>query len=210
MPLMPQDREAFAAMLSAVAEIYGKALTPQLIAIYWQALAPYDLAAVRKALDMHVRNPDTGQYWPKPADVIRMLGGTTEDAALQAWATAERAIRRIGGYESVVFDDPLIHRCIEDMGGWQKLCETLEEELPFRAREFSARYRGYAMRRDIPQYPSHLIGRFEADNSARGYDAPAPVLIGDPDACRRVLEAGGGDRLRVARRAGAAAAIAHA
>lgn len=197
MPLKPQDREAFATMLGAVATIYAKELTPELVAIYWQALAPYDLAAVRQALDRHVKNPDAGQFWPKPADLIRMLGGTTADAAMSAWVTVERAIRRVGGHESVAFDDPLIHRCIDDLGGWSKLCETAEAELPFRSRDFVNLYRGFAMRREIPAYPSHLIGRFEAQNRRNGHRVAPPVLIGDPATCRKVLEGGGGHQLRI-------------
>ncbi|MFO0207809.1 MAG: DUF6475 domain-containing protein, partial [Betaproteobacteria bacterium] len=113
-------------MLSAVAAVYGREITPEVTAIYWAALAPYDLGAVRQAFDRHVRNPDAGQFLPKPADLIRMLGGTTADSAMQAWAKVEKAIRRVGGHESVVFDDALIHRCIDDMGGWVKVCDTLE------------------------------------------------------------------------------------
>jgi len=84
-------------MLSAVAAVYGREITPEVTAIYWAALAPYDLAAVRQAFDRHVRNPDAGQFLPKPADLIRMLGGTTADSAMQAWVKVERAIRRVVG-----------------------------------------------------------------------------------------------------------------
>ena len=99
MPLRPTDSDTFGAMLSAVAAVYGREITPEVSAIYWAALAPYDLAAVRQAFDRHVRNPDAGQFLPKPADLIRMLGGTTADSAMQAWAKVERAIRRVGGHD---------------------------------------------------------------------------------------------------------------
>jgi hypothetical protein len=143
-------------------------------------------------------SPDSGQFMPKPADLIRMLGGTSLDAAMQAWAKVERAIRRVGGHESVVFDDPVIHRCIEDMGGWLKLCGTLEDDLPFRAKDFQNLYRGFAMRREIPDYPKHLIGRFEAQNRQSGQPIAPPVLIGDPDVCKQVLKIGrDGSGLRI-------------
>ncbi len=190
MPLRPTDSDTFGAMLSAVAAVYGREITPEVTAIYWSALAPYDLGAVRQAFDRHVRNPDAGQFLPKPADLIRMLGGTTADSAMQAWAKVEKAIRRVGGHESVVFDDALIHRCIDDMGGWVKLCDTLEADLPFRARDFQALYRGFAMRRERPEYPPRLVGRFEAGNRVLGQAVAPPVLIGDPEACQRVLAIG--------------------
>jgi hypothetical protein len=190
MPMQAKDGDVFAGMLAAVAAIYGREMTPEVTAIYFAALAPYDLAAVRQAFDRHVKNPDSGQFMPKPADLIRMLGGTTADSAMAAWTKVERAIRRVGGGNDVVFDDPVIHRAIEDMGGWMKLCAVLEEELPFRAKEFQNYYRGYVARREQPEYPRVLVGMYSTYNSARGYASAPPVLIGDVEACRKVMQIG--------------------
>lgn len=185
--MLDSDRSMFASMLTAVAGIYGREVTPQTVAIYWNALQGYDLAAVRQAFDRHVKNPDTGQFMPKPADLIRMLGGTTQDAALAAWAKVARAMRLVGSYASVTFDDPMIHAVIGDMGGWVRLCETLEDEMPFRGREFENRYRGYALRREIPPHCARLVGRTEAVNAVLGYTDAEPVLIGAIERCRQVI-----------------------
>lgn len=197
--LTEPDRKPFAQMLGAVASLYGRELSRDLLAIYWQALAPYDLAQVRRALDRHVRNPDAGQYMPKPADLLRMLDGTPTDAAMSAWAKVERAIRLVGGNESVVFDDPLIHRCIADLGGWIRLCETKTEDMPFRARDFQTMYAGFHGRRELPPFPPALAGRFEAYNGAHGHAVDPPVLIGDQEACRAVLAGGQTSHLQIFR-----------
>jgi hypothetical protein len=173
------------------------------IDLYWSALQQFDLSAVRQAFDRHVKSPDAGQYMPKPADLIRMLGGTSQDTAMQAWAKVERAVRRVGGHESVVFDDAIIHRCVEDIGGWIKLCATTEEDLPFRARDFQVLYRGFAMRREAPPYPAHLIGRFEAQNRMAGQKVAEPVLIGNPHDCRQVLRLSTGNPVQITRAADA-------
>lgn len=207
MPLRPHEKEAFVDMMTAAAAIYGRDVSPTLIQLYWNALAPYDLSAVRQAFNRHVTNPDTGQFWPKPADLIRMLGGSSLDAAMQAWATVERAIRLVGGYESVVFDDPIVHRCIDDMGGWQKLCEGTEDELPFVAKKFENLYRGYALRRENVAYPGRLIGRFEAKNRIQGHPVEPPVFIGDPQKCQQVLKMDTGHGLRITHAGEAAAAL---
>jgi hypothetical protein len=203
MPLRQSDRSAFVEMLTYVGALYGRDVSPGVIDLYWSALAPYDLPAVRQAFDRHVKSPDAGQFMPKPADLIRMMGGTSQDAAMQAWAKVERAVRRVGGHESVVFDDAIIHRCVEDMGGWVKLCATTEEDLPFRARDFQALYRGFAMRREAPPYPAHLIGRFEAQNRMAGQKVAEPVLIGNPHDCRQVLRLSTGNPVQITRAADA-------
>lgn len=208
MPLQDRDLDAFLDMLSTVAAIYGREVTPAVTAIYWQALAPYDLAAVRQAFDRHVKNPDSGQFMPKPADLIRMLGGTTEDSAIAAWARVEKAARSVGGYESVVFDDPVIHRAIDDMGGWVKLCATPEDELPFRAKDFQNLYRGFTRRREIPDYPRRLMGKFEAENLRNGQPVAPPVLVGDQQTCRLVYRQGVTSTLKVNKAADVAALLA--
>jgi hypothetical protein len=38
---------------------------------------------------------------------------------------------QVGAYQSVVFDDPLIHLVLEDLGGWIKICSTLIKDLIF-------------------------------------------------------------------------------
>jgi hypothetical protein len=199
MPLRdPEDRRPFAAMLKAIAELYGRDLSAAVVGMYWSALAPYNLAAVRLAFDRHARNPDSGQFMPKPADLIRMIDGGTADSAAAAWAKTMAAVRRVGGHESVVFDDPLIHRCVEDMGGWPKLCEGKVDDEPFRQRDFTTLYRGYTVRREIPPYPPRLIGRFEAANRAQGFEPAPPMLVGDQAACLAVSRNGtAGARLQI-------------
>lgn len=92
------DYEEFSGMVGAITELYGRAASEFAITIWWGALRQYDLAAVRQAFDRHVRNPDTGQFAPKPADLIRMMGGTTQDSALgpasSRWAAPWSACRR--------------------------------------------------------------------------------------------------------------------
>ena len=188
--MQQSEFDAFSEMLQAVAEYCGKPLSPGVIAIYWQGLKDLDLPAVRHALNAHVQNPDTGQFMPKIADVRRMLGGTTQDSALRAWAKVDKAVRHVGPYASVAFDDALIHRVLHDMGGWVGLASKTEDEWPFVAKEFENRYRGYAMRNERPEYPPALTGIAEADNARRGLRSDPPRLIGDASKAEAVMQGG--------------------
>ena len=188
--MQQHEFDAFSEMLQAVAEYCGKPLSPGVIAIYWQGLKDLDLPAVRHALNAHVQNPDTGQFMPKIADVRRMLGGTTQDSALRAWAKVDKAVRHIGPYASVAFDDALIHRVVHDMGGWVGLGSKAEDEWPFVAKEFENRYRGYPMRNERPEYPPVLTGIAEAENVRRGLRSDPPRLIGDASKAEAVMQGG--------------------
>ncbi|WP_219117090.1 DUF6475 domain-containing protein [Janthinobacterium sp. UMAB-56] len=184
------DYEDFAGMVGAITELYGRAASEFAITIWWGALRQYDLAAVRQAFDRHVRNPDTGQFAPKPADLIRMMGGTTQDSALVAWAKVDRALRVVGPYRSVVFDDSLIHRVLVEMGGWVSLGAKTEQEWPFVGKEFENRYRGYRMRNERPDYTPVLVGMTEAQNQRAGFGVEPPMMIGDQKLAARVMAGG--------------------
>ena len=188
--MQQNDFDDFVDIIQAVSEQYGKRMSDSLIALYWQGLKDYDLAAVRDALGRHIRNTDTGQFMPKIADIIRMLQGSSLDSALSAWAKVDRAVRQVGPYETVVFDDPIIHRVLHDMGGWIGLGNKTDEEWPFVAKEFENRYRGFKARNERVEYPSTLIGIAEAHNAKEGRKVSPPMLIGDESKASQVLMGG--------------------
>ena len=186
-----QDTAKFAKIMVTLGEYYGREISDGLIDTYWRGLSHLEIDEVREALNRHMQNPDAGQFMPKIADIARMVAGSTQSAALIAWSKVDRGVRSVGVYESVVFDDPLIHRVITDMGGWVAMGNKTEDDWPFVAKEFENRYRGYAMRSERPDYPKVLIGMAEAQNSQLGFKSTAPRLIGEPDRARLVYRQGG-------------------
>lgn len=185
-----EDKPEFAGLMVSIGEYYGREISDGLIGMYWQGLRHYDLAAVRDAINRHVANPDSGQFMPKIADIGKMLAGTTQDAALRAWAKVDQAARRVGTYRDVAFDDPLIHRVLHDMGGWVALGSKTEDEWPFVAKEFENRYRGFRARSDTPEYPPFLSGIAGMHNRLNGFKADPPMLIGNPTKAQEVMRLG--------------------
>ena len=191
--MLENEREQFFALVSDVHAFYRVECTPFALGVWWEAFKHFDLLAVRGAMNRHAVNPDNGQFVPKPADIVKLIGGTSQDSALIAWSKAEKAIRSVGPYRSVVFDDALIHAVVSDMGGWSELTSVSEKELPFKAKEFENRYRGYKTAGGVESYPPRLICLAEMTNSCSGQRIDPPVLIGNPDKARAVLN-GGVDR----------------
>ena len=185
------DYEDFINVMQLVSEQYGKTPSEGLISLYWMGLKNYEFPAVREAIGRHLANTDNGQFMPKIADIIRMLQGSSMDAAFSAWTKVDKAVRTVGPYESVVFDDPLIHRVLHDMGGWLFICDKTDDDWPFVAKEFENRYRGFKSRNDRVEYPAKLIGIFEKENSTTGKKVAEPLLIGDSTKAQRVLLGGG-------------------
>jgi hypothetical protein len=184
------DRKRLAHCLLAASELYGKAVSEPVADIWWNALRGHDIEAVETAFQRHMTNPDTGQFMPKPADIVRMLAGTTQDSAMVAWAKVDKAMRTVGTYQSVVFDDPLAMRVLQDMGGWIALGTKDGDEWPFVANEFRTRYQGFKMRGEVPEYPTRLPGISDADRARKGLPLGDVVLIGDSSKAMNVANGG--------------------
>lgn len=184
------ELERFSSLLTDVLAFYRQDVSPFALDVWWQACQPFDFEQVSGAMSAHAIDAERGQWAPKPADIVRQLHGTHTDRSLIAWGKVMDAAQRVGAYESVCFDDGLIHATVEDIGGWVTLCRTQTDELPFLQKRFCDSYRAYARRPDVA-YPAILIGEHARNNALRGYATAGPMLIGNPDRAQQVLTHGG-------------------
>ncbi len=181
-----EDYGAFVAVMSAVAETLGyPKLAENGMKLFFDLLKPYTFEQVTRALRAHLLE---SPYMPKPVDIISRIDGSVDDRAIKAWHRVLEAARQHGAYESVKFDDPVIHFCIERMGGWQKVCMMTEDELPFRERDFRELYKlGKNVGWD--HVPAYFCGFHERNNRMCGYDEFIPQLVEIGDECQRRLKA---------------------
>ncbi len=193
--MVEEDRIRFLSTVTALSEMYRHELSDSLIELYWRALVPYSIEAIEDAAARYMASPDDIQIMPRPGSLIRLMGGTTKDAALLAWTKVDRAVREVGTYYSVVFDDPMIHRVIADMGGWTRFEHTNDKEWPHVGREFENRYRAYCMNKVESAYPSKLIGVGESYNRQHGYQIQPPRVIGNVEHARLTYAGGSRDAI---------------
>lgn len=184
-----QDRGDFYEALKAAFDVYGKSIGSGAMSVYFDALADYELSSITLGLTRHLRDPSAGQFAPKPADIIRNIEGRSDDAAMLAWVKVRKSMGAVGAWNSIAFDDPIIHAVLIDLGGWPKMCSTLTNDLPFLAKDFERRYSAYKSRHAIPtECPRYLVGLSEGANSEKGYQTDPPVLVGDKNNAMLVLE----------------------
>lgn len=192
--MLKENLPEFTAMLIRVSRAFSKELNQDLVNFYWEMLRDFSFAEVQEAIRIYGTNPDTGKFFPLPADIVAAIKGNSREQALLAWTKVDTTSQSVGGYESIAFDDALIHVVIEDMGGWQKLCATSNAAMPFVAKEFQERYRGYVIHSPT-RHPSYLVGIIESQNSRHNYRHSPPVLIGDKAQALRVIATGSGTAL---------------
>ena len=182
----------FEMLLNGIYEFYNKKPNDFVRDVWWAAMRGYDYDAVRDAMNRHLMNPDSGQFLPKPADIVKMIDGGTADSALVGWSKFDKAVRSVGPYMSIVFDDPIIHRVIEDMGGWTSFATKTDDEWPFIKNEFVTRYRGYSTRKVAIEYKPKMLGMIDADRESKGlaHDANVLRLVGDVAKAADVMRLG--------------------
>jgi len=188
--MIDNDKREFAEIWGAAWAMYGKSVSPQLLSIAFEALRAYSIEEVRIGLTRHIQSPDTGQFFPKPADIIKHIDGNSKSKALIAWHKVDKAIRQIGAWTSVMFDDALIHKVISDMGGWCELCKVDDKEYPFRQKDFLTRYQSYLLRNDVGDYPRLLTGIADQQNHQKGFAMQRPIAVGETKEASQVYAKG--------------------
>ena len=173
--MQEQDKAAFRDMMMAAGEVYGREITKPLLQMYFAALYQYGIDQAHVAMMAHMQNPDSGQFFPKPADLIRQISGTSkqqesaiEDKASIAWACIERDIRRIGSYGTLKLDDKQALAAVKAIGGWQSLCQTETSKMEWKRKEFIRMYETFE-RTPLDALPASLPGRIEmSEKKAQG------------------------------------------
>lgn len=129
----------FSACLLKTYLIYDKPVSAAFCEAFFEVVQHYPLAAVQSAMHKHLTDPDSGQFPPKPADILKNMQGTGGSKSAYAWGLVLKAIR--AGANSPQFpNDPAIRPAIHSLGGWQRLKMMDWKDEPFLAKRFEEVY----------------------------------------------------------------------
>lgn len=185
--MQPKDKKEFVDRVCALLTFYEKPVTDDILGIWWNALSNLTIEEVAAGFSAHVQHPDQGRFAPKPADIIALCNGKSDGNAVSAWAKVEKAIKSSGAYYDVVFDDPLIHICVEQMGGWLKLCNTQsEKDLIFVGNDFKAKYKSMNGSLGSVEKPPCLRGLINIENRKSKHPMIPPRVYGDRQKAEQV------------------------
>lgn len=135
------EKSDFASAITSVSAIYNHRLDKGAANIYWHILKDYGINNIKKALYSHLKDPENGKFFPKPCDIIQIIDGKPSDKAILAWAKlfkffSDNTINE----KPVIFDDPIIHYCVDVMGGIYKIRSAKLSEEGFKRKEFIDTY----------------------------------------------------------------------
>jgi len=167
------DMKEFTEMLDFMAEGLGVDMTAVKYRFYFAALSDIPIADIIKAANYIAR---TATFFPKPVDFRNAINGNQDEAAISAWEKVLKGKSKAGQYQSVQFDDPIIHSVIKLMGGWGALCRLEgHDDEKWQRIDFEKTYK--AMQGLNKDHPAYLPGAAEVDNGARGIEYKKPVIV---------------------------------
>ncbi len=174
------DRQEFAMLMTGIAENFGAQLSKPGMVLRFDALRGFSIEQVRAACNSVIRTRKYRQM-PTTAEFLEHLeGGNVEDLAMMEAAKVLQAIKGVGGYRSVAFDNATTQAVIEyGFGGWVKMCADLDADKEhWFLKDFAKTYGAYS--RQGVSLTGHLAGRSEIANGAGIYaDKVRLELIGD-------------------------------
>jgi hypothetical protein len=188
MGMMSQDEKLLLSeKIVSMLGIYGRTASVDVIDIWLTVLSEHDLREVLTAMSRYVGDPELGRYPPTPAGIRALLVPGIKAQALRAFDAVVDAIKAIGPYEHVAFDDPAIHLVVEDLGGWAAVNAWTDDDLKYRQNDFVARYEGHVRAPGHAHVPV-LRGLASGDDVRR---------IGDADKASVVMITPKQDRVRI-------------
>jgi len=152
------DKKKFAELLLLAAEVTGFKMADSTNKSYFAVLKNITIEQFESAINAHLVDPNEGMFFPKPANIMRQLHGTTkqqdaeqESLAELQWMRVESAIRLTGSHNTPRFKDAITAAVISSMGTWPDLCATSIEQLVWKRKDFIRMYN------DFKHKPMHLL-----------------------------------------------------
>jgi hypothetical protein len=88
--MKPNDFDAFATLISEVAEYYGRKLTTGAMQIYWKALVAFDFEMVKSLMSEHIK---TSKFMPSVAELLDALKAMDGRPGVEeAWSICAKSL----------------------------------------------------------------------------------------------------------------------
>ena len=171
--------EEFGVVFGIMCEYFNAQPSEGLSKIYFETFKGWIIEDFKKACQK-VMETRVYNGLPKIQEIQEGLTGKIEDAVAIAYQTLMNTLRDHAYWDTVIFEDGVIGKTVETMGGWFEISQWTIEEWKFRKKEFDTLY--LANFRAGNTSPVKMVGLFESENAVKGFekDIPEAISIGTP------------------------------
>ena len=145
------DEKVFRQGIYLIETITGKAFGKNQVEIYRTLLEDIPESKFITGINNMLRERVFSNL-PMPAEIREYSLGLKEDEMMvrinRAKLLLNKGISKAGIYNDVVFEDPVIHLCIDSIGGWINFCKKSSKEVEDWLKwDFSKLYRSFSTRK---------------------------------------------------------------
>ena len=164
-----EDKNKFKEVMTTISINYNESIDNAKLRLWWTIFNHYPIQTFEKAVYDHITCPDAGMFSPKPANITKMIQGTTkqndqniESEAELAWTSVMNAIRGEGSYKTPKFKNPKISPTLSAMTNWAQLCGCSVSDLDWKKKEFISLY-STITKTELEMLPAEIRGRIELE-----------------------------------------------
>lgn len=115
--MQTSDFGRFKSIMTGLAELYQRQLSPDLLDIYWNAMSDWDIADFNRTASALAKQ---NTFMPRPADFNSVKIAASSDSATEAWLAALTCIKS-GDYHRGVTPGGLIDKAVIAVGGYRTI-----------------------------------------------------------------------------------------
>ena len=181
--------EGFSQVMETITEIYPKDSPNENAQKIYFLIFKKNFETDEQLMEATLKVLETRVFtsFPKPAEFLEAckLKVDIESEITQSIIQIKETIKKIGAYENVCFDNPIIHKCIQScFGSWVKLCKMeIKEYNELFKWDFPKIYKYYRENK-LKDIPIYLEGAKTHLNSLQGIEEETTVkYIGNKVKC---------------------------
>lgn len=182
------ERDLFLKRFLGLCELLGVAADEFKTELYFRALSAFSAQDVVRGIDKAITQC---RFFPKPVELVELIQGCPEDIAEVEAGKVIEAVKRVGSWTSVAFDNAVTAAVVQQgFGGWVKLCSdlTANDEKWFR-KDFCRLYVNFS--RQNMRVTGALAGQASIANSAHcNSHEDSVALVGDTQKAQAILTTG--------------------
>ena len=198
--MKPDDLTAFTSIMDFLGQMFTGLPNEKIINVWFEWLKGFDIVDIKRAAK-ETAEQRKYQTFPTFAEFYERVTGRAGAVGVDAMADwqavqVKKAVKEIGYFWTVVFDDSVTHAVIRDVyNGWPKLCEYVNrEDRPWFLRDFATHYKhlhecGQRAHGRLPG-EAESVGVMENGKHVR-FDPERHIrMIGNPEKCSEILALG--------------------
>jgi len=159
-----EDYNKFKTVIAGMCEVYDRVPSEVLLQVFWEDFKELTIDEFSKAVSDHRKDPDQGMFFPKTANLMKQIKGSSkqqhrsiEERAELAWSEITTHLQRKGPYKTFTSKDGVSLAAFHAVGGMSKLSTADYEKMTWIKKEFISMYETYE-KTPLENLPQNIMG----------------------------------------------------